>query len=115
MFYQYGVEVAVKNLRPGARFSLSNTEIIGWEDDEGREPPTWEEIKEQMERDKKLHDYYEYQIKRFKEFPEGWQQLEMLWDDMDKGIIPGKETSSWYKSIKDVKDKYPKPTEPLEI
>ncbi len=115
MFYQYGVEVAVKNLRPGARFSLSNTEIIGWEDPEGREPPTWEEIKKQMEHDKKLYDYYEYQIKRFKEFPEGWQQLEMLWDDMDNERIPGKENSIWYKTIKNVKDKYPKPTEPLEI
>ena len=37
MFYQYGVDVAVKNLRPGARFSLYNLDITGWEDPEGRE------------------------------------------------------------------------------
>jgi len=115
MFHQYGIEVAIKKLRPGANFSLINTQITGWEDSENREPPTWEEIEKQMENDKKIHDYYLYQKLRFKEFPEGWQQLEMLWDDIDQGRLPGKETSSWYKAIKDVKDKYPKPTEPLEI
>lgn len=115
MFYQYGIDVAIKKLRPGAKFSLYNMEISGWEDSEGREPPTTEEILAQMEIDKKLHDYYMYQQLRFKEFPEGWQQLEMLWDDIDQGRLPGKETSVWYRTIKDVKDKYPKPTEPLEI
>ena len=115
MFYQYGVDVAIKKLRPGASFSLMNTEVTGWEDPEGREPPTWEEIQKQIEIDKKIHDYHLYQMLRFKEFPEGWQQLEMLWDDIDQGRIPGKDTSVWYQRIKEVKDKYPKPTEPLEI
>jgi len=115
MFHQYGVEVAIKKLRPGANFSLMNTEITGWEDPENRTPPTWEEIKRQMEIDKKIHDYYLYQQLRFSEFPEGWQQLEMIWDDIDQGRLPGKETSEWYKTIKAVKEKYPKPTEPLEI
>ncbi len=115
MFYQYGVEVAIKKLRPGARFSLMNTEITGWEDDEGREPPTWEEIQKQIEIDKKIHDYYLYQQLRFNEYPEGYEQLDLLWNDLDQGRIPGKETSEWYRIIKEVKDKYPKPTEPLEI
>lgn len=114
MFYQYGVDVAVKKLRPGARFSLYNLDITGWEDPEGREPPTTEEILEQIEKDKKLYDYYIYQQLRFKEFPEGWKQLEMLWDDIDQGRIPGKDSSIWYQKIKEVKEKYPKPTEPLE-
>lgn len=115
MFHQYGIEVAIKKLRPGARFSLLNTEITGWEDPEGREPPTMEEILNQVDHDKKLHDYYLYQKLRFQEFPEGWEQLDMLWHDMDQDRIPGKETSIWYRTIKDIKDKYPKPTEPLEI
>lgn len=115
MFHQYGIEVAIKKLRPGARFSLMNTVITGWEDPEGREPPTTEEIEKQIEIDKKIHDYYLYQQLRFKEFPEGWIQLEMLWDDMDQGKIPGKDSSEWYRVIKEVKEKYPKPTEPLEI
>ena len=115
MFHQYGVEITIEKLRPGARFSLMNYDIIGWEDPENREPPTRDEIEKQMEIDKKLHDYYLYQQLRFREFPEGWQQLEMLWDDMDQDRIPGKESSIWYKTIKEVKDKYPKPTEPLEI
>jgi len=36
------------------------------------------------------------------------EQFDQLWHDMDAGIIPGKETSEWYKSIKAVKDGIPK-------
>ncbi len=115
MFHQYGIEVAIKKLRPGARFSLVNMEILGWEDDEGRDPPTREEIEKQMEIDKKYYEYYLYQQLRFKEYPEGYEQLDLLWHDLDQGKIPGKESSEWYRIIKEVKEKYPKPTEPLEI
>jgi len=35
------------------------------------------------------------------------RQLDMLWHDIDKGLIQGKG-STWYKHIKMVKEKYPK-------
>jgi hypothetical protein len=38
----------------------------------------------------------------------------MLWHDMDNGTIPGKD-GIWYNAIKEIKDKFPKPTEPLEL
>ena len=114
MFKQYGVEVAIKKLRPGANFSISNRSIVTWDDPENKEPPTWEEIEKQMEKDKKEYEYYKYQIHRFESYPEGYVQLDMLWNDMDNETIPGKN-GIWYNAIKEVKDKYPKPTEPLEL
>lgn len=114
MFKQYGIEVAIKKLRPGASFSLYNSEITSWEDSLNREPPTREEIDAQVQRDKKEYDYHKYQIYRFESYPEGFVQLDMLWHDMDNGTIPGKE-GIWYNAIKEIKDKFPKPTEPLEL
>ena len=36
-------------------------------------------------------------------------QLDMLYHDMEQGIIPGKEQSSWFAHVKSVKENYPKP------
>ena len=45
-----GVDTALEILRPGCKWSLHNTHFDGWLDDtgEGREPPTWEEIQEEI-------------------------------------------------------------------
>ena len=51
-----GVEFIIKKLRPHAKFRLENTTFTKWEDPTGSEPPTWEEINEQMEKDKKIWD-----------------------------------------------------------
>lgn len=48
----WGVDIAVKKLRPGASFGLGGSMITDWIDPEGREPPTWDEIKAQMDQDK---------------------------------------------------------------
>ena len=48
----WGIDVALKKLRPGAKFGLSNSTITFWEDPRGSEPPTWDEINEQIEKDK---------------------------------------------------------------
>jgi len=50
----YGVNVAMELLRPGAKYEISNTEITRWEDPRPR--PTWEEIKETMDKLKELED-----------------------------------------------------------
>jgi hypothetical protein len=50
----WGVDVAIKKLRPGAKFDLHGDQITSWRDMENRIPPTREEIYIQMEKDKAL-------------------------------------------------------------
>jgi hypothetical protein len=50
--------------------TLSNTTFVGWEDDEGREPPTWEEIQEEIKREVDIYNYYLYERNREKEYPD---------------------------------------------
>jgi hypothetical protein len=50
----WGVDVAVKKLRPHAQFELYNTIFTKWVDPTGTQPPTWEEINQQIEKDKEL-------------------------------------------------------------
>lgn len=45
---------------------------------------------------------------RLGNYPGYNEQLDMLFNDLDSGAIPGKETSIWYAAIKAIKDKYPK-------
>ena len=47
----FGVDVAIKKLRPGVEFALMNTNIIEWNCPNNSEAPTWDEIKEQIEKD----------------------------------------------------------------
>ena len=47
----FGVDVAIKKLRPGAEFALYNTTFTMWDCPNGSEPPTWDEINEQIQKD----------------------------------------------------------------
>jgi hypothetical protein len=49
-----------------------------------------------------------YAQHREKYYPDLKSQLDMLWHAMDQDIIPGKDTS-WYTTIKEIKDTFPKP------
>jgi hypothetical protein len=49
-----------------------------------------------------------YDMERKFSYPPIADQLGQLWHDMNSGTIPGKETSEWFKSIAEVKEKYPK-------
>lgn len=49
-----------------------------------------------------------YNIKRYKEYPQIADQLDMIWHMMDDETIPGKG-SEWYNTILEIKNKYPKP------
>ena len=49
----YGVDIAIKKLRPNAKFGLHNQHFIIWDCPDNSEPPTWDEIKEQIQLDKK--------------------------------------------------------------
>ena len=39
-----GIDTAIQVLRPGAKYDLNNSTFLRWEDELGREPPTWGEI-----------------------------------------------------------------------
>jgi hypothetical protein len=45
---------------------------------------------------------------RIRGYGDPYSQLEKLWDDMDAGRLPGKDTSEWYKHIKQTKVDIPK-------
>ena len=47
----FGVDVAIKKLRPDAEFALYNTTFTMWDCPNGSEPPTWDEINEQIQKD----------------------------------------------------------------
>jgi hypothetical protein len=49
-----------------------------------------------------------YEVARRYNYPSISEQLDILWHDMNSGTIPGKETSEWFQSIAEVKEKYPK-------
>ena len=48
----WGIDTIIKKMRPFARFELTNNKFTKWEDPTGSEPPTWEEINEQINKNK---------------------------------------------------------------
>ena len=108
-----GVDTAIDVLRPGARWAINGRKgvvISDWEDDEGREPPTQEEIQSELQREIEVYDYYSYEREREKEFPLIEDQLDMLYHDIKNGNL---ENGSWIQSIDHIKNKFPKPTLPI--
>ena len=47
----WGVDVAIKKLRPGANFQLEGTRFTQWTCPNGSQAPTWEEVMEQLRAD----------------------------------------------------------------
>ena len=47
----WGVDVAIKKLRPHANFQLEGTRFTIWNDPTGTEPPTWDEVMAQLKAD----------------------------------------------------------------
>ena len=50
----FGVDIAIKKLRPGAEFALVGTTFSEWNCPNSTEPPNWTEVMEQVEKDKAL-------------------------------------------------------------
>ena len=57
----WGVDVAVKKLRPGANFQLEGTRFTQWSCPNGSEPPTWDEVMEQLQRDQEAAEAWQKQ------------------------------------------------------
>lgn len=94
----------------GCRWKVSGRTFVEWYSPTDEEPPTWEEIDAEIQREQTIYDYYEYERERAKTYPSPAAQLDMLYHDMENGIIPGKETSTWFESISNVKNLLPKPS-----
>ena len=104
-----GVDTAIQTLRPGARWDMHNTQFLAWEDDEGREPPTWEEIEAEIVREVEIYNYYLYERNREEQYPHVKDQLDMLYHDLKSGNL---NNGAWIAAIDAVKEKNPKPGEP---
>ena len=52
----FGVDVAVKKLRPHANFQLEGTHFTKWTCPNNTEPPTWAEVMAQLESDRKAYE-----------------------------------------------------------
>jgi hypothetical protein len=49
-------------------------------------------------------------IVREKQYPKIVDQLDLLWHDINNGILgEGAKESNWFTTIKEIKDNYPKP------
>jgi len=107
----YGVDTAIKHLRPGAKFEMiaggGEFQFPKWEDPNGLLPPTKDEIMKEFEFQKSEAEYYQYAYDRCHHYPDGFEQLDLLWHAVDSGV--DLKESEWYKRIKKVKEDYPKP------
>jgi hypothetical protein len=47
----WGIDIAIKKLRPGAKFELTGTVFTSWEDPNNLPAPTWDEVTAQLQQD----------------------------------------------------------------
>jgi len=52
----WGVDVAIKRLRPRAQFQLQNTTFTNWQCPDNSQPPTWQEVLDQISKDKQAYE-----------------------------------------------------------
>lgn len=74
--------------------------------DEGLTLPTEEQIQAKLTELKVDYDSKQYQRDRQTQYPELPEQLDMLFHAIDAGALD--KTSTFYTTLKAVKDKYPK-------
>ena len=107
----YGVDTAIKALRPGAKFQMTagNGEFAfpQWWDPSGLTAPTKDEIMAEFEYQNKVAEYYQYSFDRCKDYPDGFEQLDMLWHAINNGTEL--KDSEWFQRLKEVKERHPKP------
>lgn len=98
------IHKALKNLRPGAEWSVSGDSYGGIEWlDKTQSKPSKSEIDAEMSRLVAEYANTEYQRLRSKEYPSIQDQLDMQYHDAVNG------TTTWQDAINAVKAKYPKP------
>ena len=105
----------IKLLRPGCKFDASiGGGVVHYNhfwDPNNLPAPTMEEIKKEIDYQKQCKEYYQYAYDRCNEYPDGFEQFDMLWHAINEGT--DLKSSEWFQTIKAIKEKYPKPnTEP---
>jgi hypothetical protein len=101
-----GVDTAIKYLRPDAKFDLYNKTFTRWECPNGSEPPEWEEVEAQIQKDVDAYNYYLYARNRETEYGDWKDQLNLLYDDIKSGNL---ENGKWVQMVEAVKARHPKP------
>lgn len=70
------------------------------------ELPTWEQIL--AEHEDNMAEYNAYEGKRNRKYPDVKEQLDMLFKDIESGLLgPAAKSSSFYTTIKTIKDNNP--------
>jgi hypothetical protein len=59
--FLYGIDVAVKKLRPGAKFQISGNTFTEWDDPTGENPPNWDEVMSQLQTDQQAYETWQKQ------------------------------------------------------
>ena len=105
-----GVDTAIKALRPGCTFEIAMSGGVityhKWHHPDGLSAPTKAEIDEELVFQEKLAKHYQYAYDRCRYYPDGFEQLDMLWHAINEGVEL--ENSQWFKAIKEIKEKFPK-------
>lgn len=55
----FGVDVAIKKLRPGADFQLEGTRFTSWSCPNNSQPPAWAEVMAQLESDRQAYELWQ--------------------------------------------------------
>jgi hypothetical protein len=92
-------EHAIQTLKPNAKFLLRG-DVLEWLDSEQTEP-TKSELSTEVTRLQGIYDNNKYQRDRANKYPSMADQLDDIYHN---GV------DEWKKTIKVVKDKYPKPS-----
>ena len=76
----YGVDTAIKALRPGSRYEVSVSggeyTYTKWWDPNQLPPPTKKEVDKELSFQEKLAKYYQYAYSRCSEYPDGFETTE---------------------------------------
>ena len=57
----FGVDVAIKKLRPNANFQLEGTNFTQWQCPDNTQPPTWAEVMIQLDADQQAYEDWQKQ------------------------------------------------------
>ena len=99
-------ETAIKTLRPTVvHWEIDQNSFLIWEDSEGNDPPTWEEIHQEIKREVEIFNNYWYHRCRIEKYPPVEVQLDMLYHDIKNGNI---ENGKWIRLIDSIKNTHPK-------
>jgi hypothetical protein len=98
---------AITSLYPTALWQLNGDDYSGlvWMSQDIQKP-TKLQLETEALRIQAEYEANEYQRQRAKEYPNLGDQLDMLWHAIDAGTL--NKTSAFYKTLKAVKDEYPK-------